>query len=115
MPNLKPGQYKIEAVAKGFQTAILPSIFLTVGAEQQLNITLHVGKTSESIQVTEVESGVQLASSELSAVVDSRTVRELPLNGRDWTQLPTLQPGVISVVQQHDSTNAPQPLTPHFL
>jgi hypothetical protein len=108
IPNLKPGQYKVEVVAKGFQTAILPNILLTVGAEQQLNITLHVGQTSESIQVTEVESGVQLASSELSAVVDSRTVRELPLNGRDWTQLATLQPGVTSVREQQDFTNGAQ-------
>ena len=108
IPNLKPGAYKVEVVAKGFQTSILPNIVLTVGAEQQLNITLHVGQTSESIQVTDIESGVQLASSELSAVVDSRTVRELPLNGRDWTQLATLQPGVISVREQQDFTNGAQ-------
>jgi len=108
IPNLKPGQYKVAVVAKGFQTAILPNILLTVGAEQQLNITLHVGEATESIQVTGVASGVQLASSELSAVVDSRTVRELPLNGRDWTQLATLQPGVISVREQQDFTNGAQ-------
>src|ERR1700682_4871817 len=102
IPNLKPGQYKVEVVAKGFQTTIFPNILLTVGAEQQLNITLHVGEATESIQVTGVASGVQLASSELSAVVDSRTVRELPLNGRDWTQLATLQPGVISVREQQE-------------
>src|SRR3979490_943815 len=47
IPNLKPGQYKVAVVAKGFQTAILPNILLTVGAEQQLTITLTVGEARE--------------------------------------------------------------------
>ena len=43
---------------------------------------------------------LQLQSSEMSAVVDSRTVRELPLNGRSWTDLATLQPGVARIEAQ---------------
>jgi hypothetical protein len=43
---------------------------------------------------------VELSTSEISAVVNATTIRELPLNGRDWTQLATLQPGIASIRTQ---------------
>ena len=108
IPNLKPGTYEARVSAPGFQTVLISKVVLTVGAEQQLNVSLPVGGTTQSIEVQEEEPGVQLASSEVSAVVDGTTVRELPLNGRDWTQLATLQPGVVSIREQQDFTNGAQ-------
>ena len=72
-------------------------ITLTVGAQQVLNITMKVGQVSEKVEVTGEAPAVQLATSDISGVVSQTAVVELPLNGRDWTQLATLQPGVISV------------------
>jgi hypothetical protein len=99
-PNLLPGTYDVTASATGFATAVQKGITLTVGGEQTLNLTLGVGKVTESVEVSAAPPAVQLASSTISANVDATTIRELPLNGRDWTQLATLEPGVISTRAQ---------------
>ena len=96
-PNLQPGVYDVTAEAPGFSTSVQTGLTLTVGATQALNISLQIGKKVEHVDVSGVTPDVQLTSSGMSAEVDSTTVRELPLNGRDWTQLATLQPGVTSV------------------
>src|ERR1700692_1675853 len=96
-PNLLPGVYDITVVAPGFSTSLQTGLTLTVGATQALNISLQIGRQIERSDVSGVTPDVQLTSSVMSAEVDSTTVRELPLNGRDWTQLATLQPGVTSV------------------
>jgi hypothetical protein len=97
VPNLLPDRYEITVTAPGFSTEVRSGITLTVGAQQVLNITLNVGQVSEKVQVTGEAPVVQLATSDISGVVNQTTVVELPLNGRDWTQLATLQPGVTSV------------------
>src|SRR6202166_3094643 len=96
-PNLQPGIYDITVEAPGFSTSVQTGLTLTVGATQALNISLQIGKKVEHSDVSGITPDVQLTTSEMSAEVDSTTVRELPLNGRDWTQLATLQPGVTSV------------------
>jgi len=99
-PNLLPGPYQISAKAAGFSTAVVSAITLTVGAQQTVNIGLKVGETSQTVQVTESAMSVELASSTISEVVAGPTVRELPLNGRSWTDLAQLQPGVNAVHTQ---------------
>src|SRR5262249_43077755 len=99
-PNLLPGTYTVEASAAGFATTVQRGLTLTVGAEQTLNLTLGVGNVAETVDVSAAPPAVQLASSAISANVDATTIRELPLNGRDWTQLATLEPGVVGVRAQ---------------
>ncbi|MGH9354759.1 MAG: carboxypeptidase regulatory-like domain-containing protein, partial [Terriglobia bacterium] len=99
-PNLLPGPYSVTASAPGFSTAVHSGIVLTVGANQVLNMTLQVGRVTNTIQVTSAAPTVQLASSSISAVVNSTTVRQLPLNGRSWTDLAKLQPGVDAIQTQ---------------
>src|ERR1700730_7632567 len=99
-PNLLPGTYEITAEAKGFTTEVRTNTTLTVGAQQVLDIRMQVGTVEQKVQVTGEAPIVQLASSSISAVVDSTTVRELPLNGRSWTDLATLQPGVAAIQTQ---------------
>jgi outer membrane receptor protein involved in Fe transport len=99
-PNLLPGTYEITATTSGFATEVQTGITLTVGAQQVLNLTMHVGRVTEKVQVASQAPAVQLATSSISAVVNSTTVRELPLNGRSWTDLATLQPGVASIQTQ---------------
>jgi len=100
IPNLLPGTYEVSVTAAGFSTAVQSNIGLAVGAQQQLNIAMKIGETTQKVQVTETAPAVQLTSSTLSGEVQAQTVRELPLNGRDWTQLATLQPGVDKIETQ---------------
>ena len=96
-PNLLPGEYEVTTTAPGFSTAVRSGITLTVGAQQLLNIPMKVGEVSEKVEVTGEAPDVQLTSSAINGVVSQTAVVELPLNGRDWTQLATLQPGVESL------------------
>ena len=99
-PNLLPGEYEVTASATGFSTLIQKNVTLTVGTEQPLNLTLHVGNLSQQVVVSAAPSAVQTTTSEVSATVDSTTVREMPLNGRDWASLASLEPGVVSIPNQ---------------
>src|SRR5207253_6348922 len=67
-----------------------------------LDLTMKVGTAVETIQVTGEAHAVQIATSDISAFVNATTVRELPLNGRSWTDLATLQPGVDAIHTQPD-------------
>jgi Carboxypeptidase regulatory-like domain/TonB dependent receptor-like, beta-barrel/TonB-dependent Receptor Plug Domain len=100
VPNLLPGSYDVSTSAPGFSTQVQTGIILTVGAQQVLNASLQVGQVTQKVLVTGAAPTVQLASSALSATVNSTTVRELPLNGRSWTDLATLQPGVSAIQTQ---------------
>ncbi len=99
-PNLLPGTYEVRVTAQGFQTLVQKEIGLTVGAEQALNLSLKVGQLNQTVEVNAAPPDVQTTSSTISATVDSNTVRELPLNGRDWTSLAALEPGVRSIPSQ---------------
>ena len=96
-PNLLPDSYEVTVTAPGFSTEVRSGITLTVGAQQLLNITMQVGQATQTVQVTGEAPAVQLANSTIGGVVSQTAVVELPLNGRDWTSLATLQPGVISI------------------
>src|SRR6202171_6528402 len=106
-PNLLPGVYEVKAEAQGFTSKIQMGVNLTVGEQQVLNFSLQVGQMSTVVEVSTEAPNVDLASSTISAVVSSTTVRELPLNGRSWTDLATLQPGVNSIPTQPDFTAGP--------
>jgi hypothetical protein len=84
----------------GFSTAQQSNLNLAVGQQQQVNFTLKVGETSQTVQVNESAPQIDLTSSALTGQVESETVRDLPLNGRDWTSLATLQPGVKKIETQ---------------
>lgn len=99
-PNLLPGDYEVKVMAPGFETMIQKDLTLTVGGEKALNFSLKVGGVTQTVEVTAERSSVDTVSSSVSATVEQKTVVELPLNGRDWTQLATLEPGVISVRAQ---------------
>jgi len=95
-PNLLPGNYEVKVSAPGFSTKLQKGITLTVGAQQLLDVTMDVGQITQAVEVTTEAPTVELTSSTLSAEVTGATVRELPLNGRSWTDLANLQPGVIT-------------------
>ncbi len=100
VPNLIPGDYTVTITAMGFQKSVAEHVDLTVGAVQAVNFALKLGGMSQTVEVTGTVSGVELADSSVSGIANSVTVTELPLNGRDWTSLATLEPSVAVVRTQ---------------
>ncbi len=98
--NLLPAEYQVTVSASGFNTEVKNGITINVGAQQEFNLTLQVGTVTHRVEVTAEAPAVQLASSDISATVQATTVRELPLNGRSWTDLAALQPGVDTIQTQ---------------
>src|SRR5882762_277270 len=104
-PNLLPGSYDVRVSATGFSTQLQKGVTLTVGAQQVLDFTMKVGQMTQTVEVTtEAPTSDEVSSTELGATVNSTTVRELPLNGRSWTELANLQPGVVAA-ETHAAVN----------
>ena len=101
VPDLLPAAYEITASAANFATHRRPHVELTVGFEEVLNITLSPSAVNSSIDVTANPAGIDLENASLQGVEDARTMRALPLNGRDWTQLALLEPGVSAMRTQN--------------
>src|SRR5438270_4680121 len=101
-PNLLPCTYEAKFSAQGFKTDKRTGIELTVGSSVVLDLTMSIGGLHETVEVQSEVPAVQLTTSDISAAVNSTTVRELPLNGRSWTDLAQLQPGVNAIHTQPD-------------
>src|SRR6201997_241996 len=101
-PNLLPGTYQVTFSAAGFKTEARRGVVLTVGGSVSLDQVLSVGSVTEKVIVQSEVAAVQLSSSDISAVVNATIVRELPLNGRSWSDLAELQPGVNAIHTQPD-------------
>jgi hypothetical protein len=106
VPNLLPGHYQVETNAPGFASSIQTGLILDVGANVALDTQLHVTRTQENLTVTTTSTKTDSTSAQLSSVVEGGTIRELPLNGRDWTSLATLQPGIAAVQAQANAASA---------
>jgi len=105
-PSVPAGGYEVQVSLAGFKTQVRQGIVLTVGATSTVNFALAVGEVQEKIVVIDDTPQVDTASSTLSGVVGEAAIRELPLNGRDWLQLATLQAGVIGGLEQQSSANS---------
>jgi hypothetical protein len=108
--NLPPGTYSIAVEKVGFKAVIKPEVVLHVEDVIQVNFEMAVGSVSETVTVRSELSAVQLATSTIGDVVNSTTVRELPLNGRSWTDLANLEPGVTLIRAIVSNTNPQQRL-----
>ena len=100
VPNIPPGNYRIQVSNSGFKTIIKPDIVIHVQDALAINFTLPIGAASE---IVTVEGGAAIINTEnaaVSTVVDSKYVDNMPLNGRSFQDLILLTPGVV--------TNSPQ-------
>lgn len=99
-----PGDiYNITVTAKGFQKYQAKGVKLDVAEKTRIDITLTVGAITETIEVTgEAVAQVQTTSSELGATISGQQVSQLELNGRNFTQLATLTPGVVNQTGQDE-------------
>lgn len=101
IPDLVPGNYAIRATKNGFATQEKTGIVLQVNQTVTLDFNLTVGSPRQTLTVTANLSVVESTTSELGTVITTKPVNDLPLNGRNFTQLLTLTPGIspISVGQ----------------
>jgi len=100
VPNVVPGSYDIKVEALGFRTEVKKGLNLTVGEQPTINFGLKVASLDTSIIVEDATSEIEVGNSALSDVVSGETIRELPLNGRDWTQMAALEPGTATIRSQ---------------
>jgi hypothetical protein len=105
IPGLQPGKYEVKAGLPGFNT-VTEEVELAVGQNAGLNLTLHVGTTQESITVSANAILMDTQTSALSALVPEKTIEELPLNGRNYISLATLQPGVINFTEKSGTSSS---------
>jgi len=94
---LPPGQYNLEVQSAGFQSYIQRGIKVDVNSALQLNIVLAPGSTLQKVEVQADALQVEQTNTQLGDVVGGVTMENLPLNGRDYTDLLGLQPGVVPV------------------
>jgi hypothetical protein len=92
--NIAPGTYQASFELKGFKKNLQKDIILDVNQVLSLNSTLQIGGTQEVVDVTSEAPQVDTTSTQLGAVINDRSVNELPLNTRDTYQFLQLQPGV---------------------
>ena len=101
IPDLIPGKYEVTVTSQGFATSVVSDVGLLAGERREVNVSMTLGAVSQQVTVVSDEvADVELATSEVRGVIDSHTVVELPLNGRDWTSLTLLEAGVAQVRTQ---------------
>ncbi len=96
VPGLPPGAYELRAELPSFKPLIRRQIQLTIAQSIVLNIRLEIGGVTEEVTVTGDTSVINTSSAELSYLVGSDAIEQLPLNGRNYTDLALLQPGVLA-------------------
>ena len=100
-PNLPASRYKVSAAAPGYGTKVASGVTLTVGEVHDLDVSLSVAAADVTITVETSSNQVNTADTSVQGVIDGKQTRDLPLNGRDWTTLATLNSGVSQVLTQY--------------
>jgi hypothetical protein len=99
-PNLPLGNYEVSVTLAGFQTSVRAGIELTAGRNAVVDHVMQVGEVTQTVTVTGEVTFVETTTSTVSQLVSEQKVEELPLSGRDLTQLTYLQEGVLRVPQR---------------
>ena len=96
--QLPPGSYTMEVVSTGFDTQDLQSFTLLVDQRSQQNITLAVGRATQTVSVSAASLLIETDNSNQGQVIGTQQIDALPLNGRDYLQLAQLSAGVTPIV-----------------
>src|SRR6267142_132115 len=94
--SLSIGVYKLEVTASGFLKVVLTGLKLDVASTVTSNVTLTLGQTSQTVEVVAQEPLVNTSSNEIGQVINDKTVQQIPLNGRHFTDLSLLTPGTVT-------------------
>ena len=96
VPSLPVGSYRIEVKATGMQTMVANDLTLPVGTTVRQDFSLMVGATSTTVETTATAPVIESSTVDVGAVVNQRTVQEIPLNGRHFVDLAELMPGSVT-------------------
>lgn len=102
---LKIGEYSVAVEARGFKKETRSRVVLQVQDRLRVDFTLEVGALTEAVNIAAEVPIVQTESSALGDVIGSRQITDLPLNGRDYTQLATLTTGVAKITENGGGIN----------
>src|SRR6202043_1839612 len=95
-PSLPIGIYRIQVTAPGFQSAIVANLRLDVATAVTQNIQLSVGQATEKIEIMADAALVDTTTTGVGQVINDKTVQEIPLNGRHFTDLSLLTTGTVT-------------------
>ena len=95
IPELPIGLYRVTCSAPGFKEFLIEGLEQTVGHTRTLNITLDVGGITQQVNIREHGSQLDETTATLGARTEAEQVKELPLNGRNWSTLTALAPGAV--------------------
>ena len=102
-PSVVPGEYSMQASATGFSAVSQPPVTLQVGQTATFDFHLNVGATTSTVTVTAEAPTLQTATSELGTVVSPAEMNDLPLNGRNFTELLLITPGTVNLNTDQNS------------
>jgi hypothetical protein len=98
IPNLPVGTYKVTAEKSGFKLGVASDVHLDVQRAARVDFALELGQVTQQVNVTSVAPMLQTHDSQVGTLVENRRIDDLPLNGRNFTQLNLLVPGVVEGV-----------------
>ena len=99
-PSIPIGRYSVSATQAAFATLQRDGIVVTVGQSVRVNLALSTSIVSQSVEVTDKPAAVDFTTQQTSGLVDERQVKNLPLNGRSYDQLLTLNPATVNYTAQ---------------
>ena len=97
-PNLTPGAYTVRAEAKGFKKLERQNVVIEVGKEVRVDLTVQPGEQEQTVTVTEAIPLVETTNATLGGTLDNADIVDMPLNGRNYQNLLSLRPGVMTQV-----------------
>jgi len=113
VPSLAVGEYEVHVTKQGFQEQVRGGIHLVVGQEASVDVALKLGLVTEQVKVIADAPVVSVTPADISGLVGEQQVKDLPLNGRSYDELMTLNPGVVTFTSEKtggigvsNSTNA---------
>jgi hypothetical protein len=120
LANLPPGRYRIEVEKTGFKKLVKPNVLLHVQDALEINFELKVGSASETVTVEGGAPLLDISGATVSTLIDNRFVENMPLNGRSFSALIDLTPGVVltpanQFEQGQFSVNGQRPDSNYFL
>jgi len=94
--SLVPGTYTVRGEAKGFKVVEHTNVLVQVGEDIRVDLTLQAGEQTQTVTVTAEIPQVETTNATLGGALSNETINDLPLNGRDFTRMVQLRPGVVS-------------------
>jgi hypothetical protein len=96
LPSLSVGEYELHATKQGFQEQVRSGVHLAVAQSATVDMELRLGQITNQVKIVADAPAVSVTSADISGLVGQQQVKDLPLNGRSYDELMTLNPGVVN-------------------